>query len=151
MMEEYGNLSKTVRMPEQRNAVRPIERNQRQIRPRIVIADDTPMSLGWIRTLLETRYDVVAEATNGLECVEAVKQFLPEVVVTDVTMPKMNGIEAARQITQKWPGVRVVMISVHDDPAFVDAAFEAGASGYVLKLAASDELIAAIDLVLEEP
>jgi DNA-binding NarL/FixJ family response regulator len=64
-------------------------------------------------------------------------------------MPEMNGIEAARGITRAWPGVRVVMLSVHDDPTYIESAFEAGASGYVLKLRAAKELIQAIENVLK--
>jgi DNA-binding NarL/FixJ family response regulator len=112
---------------------------------RIAIADDDPVILDQIGSLLGTRYDVVARAANGRALVEAVEKFLPAVVVSDITMPEMNGIEAARRITQTCPGVKVIMLSVHDDPVYVEAALEAGASGYVLKLGASRELIPAIE------
>ena len=87
----------------------------------------------------------MARAANGRALVEAVQELSPAVVVSDITMPEINGIEAARQITQTCPGVKVIMLSVHDDPVYVEAALEAGASGYVLKLGASSELIPAIE------
>ena len=117
-------------------------------RARLVVADDDPSILDQIAGILETRFDVVGRACNGLELVDAVRTFSPDVVVSDITMPELNGIRAARLITETYPGVKVVMLSVHDDPAFIEAAFEAGASGYVLKLGVFEELLAAIDGVL---
>lgn len=117
-------------------------------RPRIVVADDNVPYLNEICDLLEDRYEVVARATNGCECVEAVQRLLPSVVVTDVSMPKMNGIEATRQITKDWPDVRVVVLSADDHPAFVQAALDAGALAYVAKLAAFKDLVPAIEEVL---
>ncbi|HEX9769250.1 MAG TPA: response regulator transcription factor, partial [Kiloniellales bacterium] len=114
-------------------------------RLRIAIADDDPVILDQICSLLGTRYDVVARAADGRALVASVQELLPAVVVSDITMPEINGIEAARQITQTCPGVKVIMLSVHDDPVYVEAALEAGASGYVLKLGASSELIPAIE------
>ena len=113
-----------------------------------MIADDDPIALDEIGDLLETRFDVVGRAGNGRELVTAVRKLSPAVVVADMIMPEMNGIEAARQITKKYPKIKVVILSVHSDPAFVDAALEAGASGYVLKLRASKELIPAIEDIL---
>src|SRR6516164_3794499 len=95
---------------------------------RIVVADDNAAYLNEICGLLEKHYEVVAQAVNGLECVEAVQRLSPSVVVTDVSMPKMNGIEAARQITKSSPEAKVVILSAYDDPAFVEAALDAGAS-----------------------
>jgi len=115
---------------------------------RVVVADNDPIILSEIGKLLATRFDVVARAGNGRELVEVVQRLSPAVVVVDITMPEMNGIEAARRITKANPSVKVVMLSVHDDPTYIEAAFEAGASGYVLKLRASKELIRAIEDVL---
>lgn len=116
---------------------------------RVVIADDDPAVVHEIRDLLSSRFEVVATAANGLELVEAVREHSPDLVVTDLSMPGMNGIQAARRITGEWSGVKVVMLSVHDDSDYVDAAFDAGVSGYVLKLGAPQELIPAIEGVLE--
>ena len=117
-------------------------------RVRVVVADNDPIILDEIGRLLETRFDVVARDGNGRELVKKVPRLSPAVVVGGITMPEMNGIEAARWITKACPGVKVVMLSVHDDPTYIEEAFEAGASGYVLKLHASKELIQAIEDVL---
>jgi DNA-binding NarL/FixJ family response regulator len=123
-------------------------RLERENPARIVVADDNLSCLNQICGLIETRFEIVARATNGLECMEAVEKFSPSVVVTDISMPKMNGIDATREIVRKWPAVKVVMLSGHDDPEFVEAAIDAGASGYVIKLSAFQDLIPAVDEVV---
>lgn len=115
---------------------------------RIVVADDNVPYLNEVCGLLESHYDVVAQPTNGIECVEAVQRLSPSVVITDVSMPQLNGIEAARRIAKSCPGVKVVILSAYDDPAFIEAAFDAGASAYVAKLFALEELIPAIEAVV---
>jgi DNA-binding NarL/FixJ family response regulator len=117
-------------------------------RPRVVIADDDATVLEEVAALLGARFDVVARVPNGRVLVETVREILPALAVVDVSMPEMNGIRAARRITRECPGVKVVMLSVHDDADYVEAAFEAGASGYVLKIRLLRELIPAIDRVL---
>jgi DNA-binding NarL/FixJ family response regulator len=124
------------------------DRTSVENRIRIVIADDDPMILDQIGLLLETDFDVVGRASDGRALVEMVKRLSPSVVVTDITMPELNGIEAAKKIAKTYPNVKIVMLSIHEDQYIVDAAFEAGASGYVLKLSASTELIPAIKKVL---
>jgi DNA-binding NarL/FixJ family response regulator len=114
-------------------------------RVRVVIADDDPLVLNEIARILETRFDVVKRVGNGRELVDVTSKLSPSVVVTDVTMPEMNGIEATRLITANHDGVKVVVLSVHDDPAIIESAYEAGASAYVPKLSASVELILAIE------
>jgi len=121
-------------------------RSKEPERLRLVIADDDPAILDQIGHIL-SRFDIVARAPNGRVLVEAVDRTEPDVVVTDFSMPEMNGIEATRGIVRAHPNVKVVILSVHDDPHYVDAAFEAGATGYVLKLEASRELPAAVDSV----
>jgi DNA-binding NarL/FixJ family response regulator len=118
-----------------------------EARVRVVIADDNPMILDQIGGLLEPRFEIVGRAKNGRELFEAVRKLSPSVVVTDITMPEVDGIEATRRIINDCPGMKVLVLSVHDDPAIVEAAFEAGASGYVSKLA-GNELIPAIEDVL---
>ena len=131
-----------------RRSVSGSKRPAEKERSRVVIADDDAAILDWIGSLLELRFDVVGRAVNGRELVEAVGTLLPSVVVTDITMPEMDGLEACRLITSKYFGVKVVVISVHNDPVIIQAAFEAGASGYVWKLTGHDELIPAIENVL---
>jgi DNA-binding NarL/FixJ family response regulator len=113
-----------------------------------VIADDDPTILDQIGSILEPHFDVVGRARNGRALVKCVQKLAPDVAVTDITMPEMNGIEAALLIGQNCPAVKVVVLSVHNDPAIVDAVFEAGASGYVSKFTAYLELVPAIENVL---
>jgi len=131
-----------------RRSVSGSKRPAEKERSRVVIADDDAAILDWIGSLLELRFDVVGRAVNGRDLVEAVGTLLPSVVVTDITMPEMDGLEACRLITSKYFGVKVVVISVHNDPVIIQAAFEAGASGYVWKFALHYELIPAIENVL---
>jgi DNA-binding NarL/FixJ family response regulator len=98
--------------------------------------------------LLEGRFDVVARVGTGRALVEAVVRLSPAVVLTDIAMPELNGIEAVRQITATYPAVKAVICSVHDDPTFIEAAFEAGASAYIVKSGASADIISAIEDVL---
>ena len=120
-----------------------------QQRVRIVIADDDPTMLDTLSGLLEKHFEIVYRAANGRDLLKAVEKHAPAVVVTDISMPEVNGIEAARQITTTYQDVKVVMLSVHTDVAFIDAAFEAGAAGYVFKLDASTKLISAIRAALD--
>ena len=131
-----------------RRSVSGSKRPAEKERSRVVIADDDAAMLDRIGSLLEPRFDVVGRAANGRELVEAVGTLLPSVVVTDLAMPEMNGLEACRLITSKHSGVKVVVISVHNDPVIIQAVLEAGASGYVWKLTGHDELIPAIENVL---
>jgi DNA-binding NarL/FixJ family response regulator len=117
-------------------------------RARVVIADDDPIIIEPLASLLETGFEVVGRARNGRELLEMVKRLTPAVVVADIAMPEMNGIDAARQITQTYCKVKVVMLSGYSDQDLVEAAFEAGATGYVLKLRAFTDLIPAIHNVL---
>jgi DNA-binding NarL/FixJ family response regulator len=120
----------------------------RKERVRIVIADDDPIILDYIANLLETQFNVVGRAGNGTELVESVRRLTPEVVLADIAMPELTGLEAARQITKTLRNVKVVMLSGYNEDALVEASFEAGASGYVVKLRAFTELIPAIQNVL---
>ncbi len=91
---------------------------------------------------------VAGEAGNGREAVELVGQIIPDVVVMDLTMPEMSGFEATRQIVAEHPGTRVLALSMHSDKRFVAQALNAGASGYLLKDCALEELIRAINVVI---
>jgi DNA-binding NarL/FixJ family response regulator len=117
-------------------------------RHRVVIADDDPIILDQITSILEPRFEVIFRAENGRELFNAVQKLSPSVVVTDITMPEIDGIEAARLIAKNCPRVKVVVLSVHDDREIIKAVFEAGAAGYVSKFTAHIELIPAIEDVL---
>jgi len=118
-------------------------------RPRIVIADDDPRVLAEIANFLGADFDVVGHASNGRELIETVQRLNPALVVTDLAMPEMDGIEAAREITRTCCNVKVVILSGYSDEALVDAAFDAGASSYVVKVRACVELIPAIQCILD--
>jgi len=113
---------------------------------RILLADDHTIVRDGLRALLERQPDmeVVAEAGDGRECVQLAAQHSPDVVMMDVAMPEMNGIEAARRIISDNPKTRVVMLSMHRDESYVLRSLKAGAKGYLLKDSPRDEVLAAI-------
>lgn len=115
----------------------------------ILLADDHSVMRTGLRLVLERQQDfeVIGEASDGREAVALTEQHRPEVVVMDVTMPNLNGIEAARQISAAQPDTGIVMLSMHSDEAYVLRALKAGARGYLLKESAESDLIAAIRAV----
>jgi two-component system response regulator NreC len=115
----------------------------------ILLADDHSVMRTGLRLVLERQQDfeVIGEASDGREAVALTEQHRPEVVVMDVTMPNLNGIEAARQISGAMPQIGIVMLSMHSDEAYVLRALKAGARGYLLKESAESDLIAAIRAV----
>jgi two-component system response regulator NreC len=116
---------------------------------RVVLADDHRMMREGIRALLERQKDieVVGEAADGREAVRLATQLSPDMVVMDVSMPLLNGIEATRQIRRDCPGVSVLILTVHESEEYVAQLLAAGADGYIIKRAAGDELISAIRAV----
>lgn len=117
---------------------------------RVVLADDHRIMREGLRALLERESDVevVAEADNGRTAVELAHAKMPDVIVMDLSMPDLNGIEATRQIVGGEVDVRVLALSMHSDRRFLDGALKAGASGYLLKDCALDELVRAIRVVV---
>jgi DNA-binding NarL/FixJ family response regulator len=116
---------------------------------RILLVDDHPVVRQGLRTLLEARseLEIVGEASDGVEAVEKVGSLLPDVVVLDVTMPRMNGIEACRLIHQKTPGREVLFVTQHDSPQMMREALAAGARGYVVKSNLARDLVEAVETV----
>jgi DNA-binding NarL/FixJ family response regulator len=116
---------------------------------RLVLADDHPIFRAGVRSLLNTQPDIeiVAEAEDGADAVEAARQHKPDVVLIDVSMPGMNGLEATRRITAEARRIKLLCLSIHTDSRFVKAAFRSGARGYLLKECALDDLVAAIHAV----
>lgn len=116
---------------------------------RIVLADDHRMVREALRRMIETRADlrVVAEASDGREAVEAVLTHHPDIAVIDLWMPELSGAEATRRIVDAKVGTRVIILSMHEDWSRVRDALQSGAAGYVVKSAAADQLIEAIDAV----
>lgn len=116
---------------------------------RILLADDHKIVRDGLRALLErhANLEVVGEASNGRMALQLARELKPDVVVMDVSMPDLNGVEATQQIMSALPGVRVVALSMHSDRRFVERMFKVGALAYVLKDCAVDELTRAINSV----
>ncbi len=117
-------------------------------RAKILLADDHRIVAEGLRGLLEPDFELVGIVEDGRAMLEAVDKLKPDVVVADVSMPLLNGIEAVRQLKKKNKNIRVVMLTMHLDVTYAASAFEAGASGYVLKHSAPSELITAINSAL---
>jgi DNA-binding NarL/FixJ family response regulator len=118
-------------------------------RPRILLADDHALVAAGLAKLLEPDFDLVAISCDGRQVVAEAKITQPDVVLLDISMPNLNGIEAARQIHQALPQAKIVFVTVHTDLSYVVAAVRAGANGYVLKGSAVSELREAISAVLQ--
>jgi DNA-binding NarL/FixJ family response regulator len=118
-------------------------------RPRVLLADDHPMVLDGLRKLLEPDFEVAASVTDGRELLEAAQRLQPDLVITDISMPFVDGLEATRRLKVAVPGTRVVVLSVHADPSWVREAFEAGACGYLTKISAREEIGTAVREVLK--
>ena len=118
---------------------------------RVLIADDHSLVRAGIRALLERLpgMEVIAEAKDGREVVQFVEQHQPHLVLMDIAMPGLNGLEATRHLTKKFPSVRVIILSTYGDEEHVNQALRAGAAGYLLKGAALDELVLAIRTVAQ--
>jgi DNA-binding NarL/FixJ family response regulator len=116
---------------------------------RILLADDHAVVRDGLRALLDRQNDltVVAEASDGRECVQLAEDLSPDVVIMDVAMPKMNGIEAARRIIGTRPATAVVMLSMHRDESYVLQSLKAGAKGYLLKDSPREDVLEAIRTV----
>jgi len=117
---------------------------------KVVIADDHAIVRTGLRALLQADpgLELVGEASGGLEAVELVGQYLPDVLVLDVSMPDLDGISVTRRVKVSYPNTRILILTVHEDEALLREAIKAGASGYILKRAAETELVAAIQVIL---
>jgi DNA-binding NarL/FixJ family response regulator len=119
------------------------------VSPRILLSDDHRLLRAGLKSLLEKNgFEIAAEAGDGRSAVEIAKKIRPDLVLLDVTMPLLNGIEASKQIHTEVPKAKIVVMSMHAASHFVLAAFHAGAAGYLLKDSAFDELLVAIRAVL---
>lgn len=118
-------------------------------RTRILLADDHPMVLEGVAKILEDEFDVVGKVEDGRALLAAAQQLKPDVIVTDMTMPLLHGLEASRQLKHLVPDSKVIFLTMHADVAYAKEAFESGASGYLLKRCAAAELIDAIHTVLQ--
>jgi DNA-binding NarL/FixJ family response regulator len=117
--------------------------------PRILLADDHRMVAEGLKSLLTAEFELIGTVEDGRALVEAAKKLRPDVIVADITMPHLNGIDALAQLKKDNPNIRVVFLTMHQDAVYARRALEAGASGYVLKHSAPAELVMAIGAALE--
>ena len=122
---------------------------EEKVRARVILADDHPEVIEDIRGLVEPEFDVVATVADGNALVAAAERLAPDVIVTDIAMPGLNGIAAAARILGSNPAARIVFVTVHNQPEIVEKGLAIGAMGYVLKLRAGDDLVPAIRAVLQ--
>jgi DNA-binding NarL/FixJ family response regulator len=118
-------------------------------RPRILLADDHRMVAEGLKSLLSPEFELVGVVEDGLALIEAAKKLRPDVIVADITMPRLNGLGALTQLKKEIPRVRVIFLTMHQDVAYARRALDSGASGFVLKHSAPAELVAAIHAALE--
>ncbi|MGB7751492.1 MAG: response regulator transcription factor [Candidatus Acidiferrales bacterium] len=118
-------------------------------RPRVLLADDHQMLVDALKSVLEPRCEVVGSVTDGRSLLEAAERLQPDVIVLDIAMPQLNGLDAGRKLQQKMPGVKLIFMTMNEDPYLIGEAFRAGASAFLLKQAAGFELIDAIEKVLK--
>jgi DNA-binding NarL/FixJ family response regulator len=118
-------------------------------RPRVLLADDHQMLVDALKSVLEPRCEVVGSVTDGRSLLEAAERLQPDVIVLDIAMPQLNGLDAGRKLQQKMPGIKLIFMTMNEDPYLIGEAFRAGASAFLLKQAAGFELIDAIEKVLK--
>lgn len=117
-------------------------------RIRVLVADDQPIVLEGLHSLLEPEFEIVGEAGDGQALLAAAERTKPDIIVTDIAMPLLNGIEAARRIKKTDPNVKIVFLTMHAEMVYATEALKAGGSAFVLKTSGGDELLTAIHEVL---
>jgi DNA-binding NarL/FixJ family response regulator len=117
---------------------------------RIVLADDHPVVLNGLRNLIQAEddLDLVGEASTGLAALKVIREQRPDVAVVDISMPELNGIMLSRRIAEEMPSIRLLVLTLHEDRAYLKQALEAGVLGYVLKRSAAENLVQAIRAVV---
>jgi DNA-binding NarL/FixJ family response regulator len=116
---------------------------------RVVVSDDHSMFReGLVHLLKQAGIDVIAQCSNGTEALEAIRSFLPDIALLDVSMPEMDGISVAEQVSKDPEKTRLIMLTMHDSPDVCRRAFDAGAFGYILKENAFKELVVAIEMAV---
>lgn len=119
------------------------------MKPRVLLADDHRLLVEAFAKLLEPECEIVGHVGDGLALLEAAPKMAPDVVVLDVAMPLLNGLDAGRKLKEQMPDVRLIFVTMNEDPDLVVQAFRIGASGYLLKRSAGSELLLAIREVME--
>jgi DNA-binding NarL/FixJ family response regulator len=118
-------------------------------RHRIMLADDHTLLVEAFRSLLEPLYDVVATVSDGRSLLEVAPRVNPDVIVVDIGMPLMNGLEAGLRLREEMPNVKLIFLTMNDDPDLAVEAMRCGASGYLLKSSAAEELLRAIQMAIK--
>jgi DNA-binding NarL/FixJ family response regulator len=118
-------------------------------RRRILVADDHALILAGTCAILQAHYEIVGTVSNGRELIEMALRVLPDVVIMDISMPGLNGLDAAVKIKGRLPATKLVFLTMHTNPAYISSALKAGANGYVLKSAANEDLLLALRKVLD--
>ena len=113
-------------------------------RARVLLADDHPAMLDRVAALLERDFEIVGKTDDGLSAVVEAQQLQPDVVILDVAMPELNGIEAALELKKSGSKAKIVILTVHDDPDYLNECLAAGALGYVVKSRLATDLVLAI-------
>jgi len=111
---------------------------------RVLLADDNEEMLNDVEELLTSDFEIVGKATDGVSAVEAAIRLMPDLIVTDLTMPGLSGIEASRKMLTTHPDIPIVLLTLHNDARLVEQALSVGIRGYVHKLTAAEDLIPAL-------
>lgn len=116
-----------------------------------MIVDDSPVLREGLKSLLSSLaiFDIVGEAADGLEAIDSVERLLPDLVLMDLSMPRMDGIAATREIKKKWPGTKILAFTIHNTLEYQVSVLKAGADGYLLKSSSRAELIQSIEDILD--
>lgn len=122
---------------------------RRALRPRVLLADDHRMVAEGVKSLLSAEFELVGVVEDGHALIETASKLRPDIIIADITMPRLNGIDALTRLKRDDEQVHVILLTMHSEPAYARRAFAAGASGYVLKHSAPGELVAAIHAALE--
>ncbi|MEJ1934466.1 response regulator transcription factor [Nostoc sp. NIES-2111] len=117
----------------------------------MVLADDHPVVLAGVKSLLAAACDikVVGEAEDGLTALRIIASTMPDVAVIDIAMPGLNGVELARKVQDRWPDTRLLVLSVHEDRAYVQPLLQCGVRGYLLKRSAAEDLLRAVRAIAQ--
>jgi len=119
------------------------------MRARLLLADDHSITLSGMRSVIGREHDLIGSVGDGRALVKEALRLRPDLIVLDIGMPLLNGIEAARQIRKAWPQAKLLFVSMHTNAMYVREAMSTGASGYLLKTSAAEELLPAIRTILE--